>query len=61
MAQRHEMTIDGELCVVWAGQRAPKRWRAYGDFRGTFIDVNEDSETAALRKWARKANHAANE
>lgn len=60
-AVQHEVRVDGELCLVWVGQKSAASWRAYGDFRNRHIDVTGRDSRDALSMWARSAEHAANE
>lgn len=57
----HEVTVDGETCLVWVGQKSGSTWRAYGDFRRRHIDKTGRDERDALSNWVRAAEYAANE
>lgn len=57
-AVQHEVRVDGELCLIWVGQKSGGTWRAYGDFRKRHID---ETGRDALSRWKQTAEHVANE
>lgn len=59
-AKLHQEIIDEEICRVIVAHKSKTVWIAYGNFRGTQLNVSGESESISLNNWIRRANNEAN-
>jgi hypothetical protein len=59
-AVEFEAWIDGEQIKGWV-VKDRRSYRAYGAFRGEWIEIRCTTQSGATSKWRGEANHKANE